>query len=160
MKQELKEILNDFNKDKAKEKIAFKAISKIKKKSIDRIFHDAHESVFKKINCLDCANCCKTTSPFFRETDIKRLSKHLKVKTVQFIDEYLKIDSDNDYVLKTSPCSFLNEDNTCQVYEVRPLACKGYPHTDRKNMHQLIILTKRNTEVCPAVCEIVNRITS
>lgn len=158
MTTELQNILNNFNVDKAKKKQLFKAVKKIKKKNLDDVFHSAHDSVFKKMDCLDCANCCKTTSPIFRDADIKRLSKHLRMKPVQFIDNYLLLDKEQDYVLKSSPCAFLNTDNTCSVYEYRPLACKGYPHTDRKNMHQLIQLTEKNTEICPAACEIVDMI--
>lgn len=129
-----------------------------KKKKVDGYFHDKHEAVFEEIDCLKCANCCKTTSPIFRDVDIKRLSKHLRVKESQFINDFLYIDSDNDYVLKSSPCYFLNEDNTCSVYKFRPNACKEYPHTDRKNMHQILDLTLKNTEICPAVAKIVEQI--
>ncbi|MDX1350029.1 MAG: YkgJ family cysteine cluster protein [Putridiphycobacter sp.] len=158
MKSELENILHNFNVDKTKKKQVFKQVAKIKRKSIDSIFHAAHQKVFKQINCLDCANCCKTTSPIFRDADIARLAKHLRLKPAKFIDSYLYLDKDQDYVLKSSPCPFLNGDNTCTVYEYRPLACKGYPHTDRKNMHQLLKLTEKNTEICPAVCEIVETI--
>ncbi len=144
--------------DNPKKKQLFKSVRKIKKKNLDHVFHTAHESVFEKIDCLDCANCCKTTSPIFRDADIKRLSKHLRMKPVQFINNYLHLDNDQDYVLNFSPCTFLNEDNTGSVYEHRPLACKGYPHTNMKNMHQIIGLTEKNTEICPAVCEIVESI--
>jgi Fe-S-cluster containining protein len=59
-----------------------------------------------------------------------------------------------DWVLNSSPCSFLNlEDNSCNIYEFRPKACREYPHTDRKNMTQIMSLTFRNTLVCPAVAE-------
>ena len=126
---------------------------------MDSVFQEAHENVFQKIDCLDCANCCKTTSPIFRDADIRKLAKHLRMKESAFISAYLKLDSDEDYVLKSSPCTFLNADNTCQVYEHRPLACKGYPHTDRKNVHQLLNLTKKNSEICPAVCQIIEEIT-
>jgi hypothetical protein len=158
MTTELKNILHNFSVDKVKKKQIFKMVRKIKKKNLDDVFHDVHDAVFKKINCLDCANCCKTTSPIFRDTDIKRLARHLRVKPAQFIDQFLHMDSDQDYVLNSSPCTFLNDDNTCSVYEFRPLACKSYPHTDRKNMHQIINLTEKNTEICPAVCEIVDKI--
>lgn len=158
MKTDLKNILTNFNGDPKQKKAVFKKIQGIKRKAIDPIFHEAHDRVFEKIDCLDCANCCKTTSPIFRDADIKRLAKYLKVKPVKFVEDYLRLDQDNDYVLKSSPCYFLNDDNTCSVYEQRPLACKGYPHTDRKNMHQLINLTKKNTEICPAVCEILEQI--
>jgi len=52
----------------------------------------------------------------------------------------------------------LQEDNTCAVYDVRPRACKEYPHTNRKNIQQILPLTVRNAEVCPAVYEILERL--
>lgn len=158
MTTELENILHNFNVDKAKKKQLFKSVQRIKKKKLDTVFQNAHESAFSKIDCLDCANCCKTTSPIFRDADIKRLSKYFRIKPVQFINNYLHLDKDQDYVLNFSPCTFLNDDNTCSVYEHRPLACKGYPHTDRKNMYQVISLTEKNTEICPAACEIIDDI--
>ncbi len=158
MTSELKNILNNFNVDKVKKKQIFKSIRKIKKKKLDQVFHQVHDSVFSKIDCLDCANCCKTTSPIFRDADVNRLAKYLRVKPAQFVNNYLHLDADGDYVLNSSPCAFLNRDNTCSVYNYRPLACKGYPHTDRKNIYQIINLTEKNTEICPAVCKIVEKI--
>ena len=110
------------------------------------------------MDCLKCGNCCKTTSPIFRNADINRLSKHLRMKSGAFTEKYLKLDEDNDYVLKKSPCTFLNDDNTCRVYDDRPLACREYPHTDRKNVVQILDLTVENTIVCPAVARIVQQI--
>ncbi|MEY4803795.1 MAG: hypothetical protein RL331_308, partial [Bacteroidota bacterium] len=48
--------------------------------------------------------------------------------------------------------------NTCAVYDDRPLACREYPHTDRKNMYQIMDLTAQNTLICPAVASIVEKI--
>jgi Fe-S-cluster containining protein len=129
-----------------------------RKKKVDSYFHDKHEEAFEEIECLNCANCCKTTSPIFRDVDIRRLAKKIKIKDSQFVDDLLRIDSDNDYVLQSSPCYFLNEDNTCSVYKDRPNACKEYPHTNRKRMSQLLDLTLKNAEVCPAVAKIVEQI--
>jgi len=137
----------------------FRRLSKTKSRNLDDIFHSEHDSVFKKMDCLTCANCCKTTSPIFRDTDIRRISKFLKLKESQFINNFLKIDEDQDYVLKSSPCSFLGDDNYCNIYVVRPLACREYPHTDRKNMFQILDLTAQNSKICPAVSRIVQKIT-
>ena len=62
---------------------------------------DLHDREFKKTDCLECANCCKTTGPLFTSADIERISKHFKQKPQQFIDAYLRIDEDKDYVLKS-----------------------------------------------------------
>lgn len=133
--------------------------NKIKGKKLDELFHNEHEKVFKKIDCLSCANCCKTTSPIFRDVDIKRIAKGLKTSEKKFISEYLHLDEESDYVLNQSPCAFLDLDsNKCNIYEIRPLACREYPHTDRKNMHQILGLTQKNLDVCPAVVEIIENI--
>lgn len=135
----------------------FKKLAKNNKKKVDDFFHSEHDKAFKKIDCLECANCCKTTSPIFRDIDIKRIAKRLRVTEQKFISENLYMDSDRDYVLKTSPCLFLDSDNTCQIYEDRPLACREYPHTDRKNMFQILDLTLKNSLICPAVSVIVQK---
>ncbi len=129
----------------------FKTGAKKKSKKLDELIHPIHHAVFQKMDCLKCANCCKTTSPIFRDVDIKRLAKYLRMTENNFIKDYLKIDEDKDYVLQSSPCTFLDDDNTCRVYEHRPLACREYPHTDRKNMFQIVDLTIKNLDICPAV---------
>jgi Fe-S-cluster containining protein len=129
-------------------------LKKIKPKELDACFHELHEQVFLDLDCLNCANCCKTTSPIFKQTDIDRLSKTFRMKSSEFIDEYLFRDSDGDYVLKSAPCPFLGADNKCLVYDDRPKACREYPHTDRKNMLGILDLTLKNTLVCPAVLKI------
>jgi Fe-S-cluster containining protein len=127
-------------------------------KDLDRLFHDAHEAVFSRTNCLSCANCCKTTSPIFYERDIDRASHAVRLKPGDFIEKYLTIDEDKDYVLKQAPCPFLGHDNLCSIYEDRPQACREYPHTNRKKMYQILELTFRNTLVCPAVLAITGEV--
>ena len=127
-------------------------------KNLDELFHDLHDEVFEQINCLTCANCCKTTSPIFYQQDIERAAKAIRVKPGDFIQKYLYMDEDGDFVLHRSPCAFLEKDNTCKIYADRPKACREYPHTNRKKMRQILELTFRNTMVCPAVLEIVERV--
>jgi len=126
-------------------------------KDLDQRFHRQHDEAFEDIDCLECANCCKTTSPIFRDVDIDRLSQHLGGRPAHLVEKHLHLDEDGDYVLNTSPCPFLGPDNYCSVYEARPKACREYPHTDRKNMIQILPLTLRNTLVCPAVGEVLRR---
>lgn len=127
-----------------------------KPKKLDGTLFEIHEEVFNNINCLNCANCCKTTGPLFTEKDIDRISKHLRLKSTTFIDQYLYMDEDNDWILKNLPCPFLDNENYCLIYEVRPKACKEYPHTDRKKFYQINKLTEKNIIICPATYEIVN----
>lgn len=136
----------------------FKKLKKKPPKDLDYTMQELHEITFAEINCLDCANCCKTTSPLFTDRDVSRISKFLKLKPKQFTDQYLKIDEDGDTVLQSSPCPFLFEDNTCMIYEVRPKACAEYPHTNRKKFHHISNLTLKNVSICPAAFEIVEKL--
>jgi Fe-S-cluster containining protein len=151
----------DLNKALAQKKSNKKLVRKLKTmkpNQLDSAFRESHDSVFQEIDCLSCANCCKTTSPIFRDVDIQRLSAHLKMEAQVFIESYLKLDAEGDFVLQQSPCSFLQEDNKCAVYESRPLACREYPHTNRKKMHQILELSRKNTEICPAVARIFSEL--
>jgi len=154
--------LKEFNKpskEKNKQVIAhFNKIKKQKPNRIDELFNNAHDEVFAETDCLTCANCCKTTSPVFKSKDIENIAKYLKIKPSQLVEKYLYMDDEADYVLLKSPCSFLNEDNSCNIYDVRPTACQGYPHTDKRKVHALMELTQNNALVCPAVSEMVKRI--
>lgn len=155
----MEEILKLLPK-KAKEKHIEnkKFFAKLKKrppKNLDYAMVELHGDEFQRTDCLDCANCCKTTGPLFTNADIERISKHFRLKPSQFIDEYLRVDEENDYVLKEVPCSFLGEDNYCSIYEVRPKACREFPHTDRKKFHQISNLTLKNVAICPAAFNIV-----
>jgi Fe-S-cluster containining protein len=141
-------------------KSLFAKLKKKKPKNLDSIVHQLHDEAFEDIDCLDCANCCKSISPTLYDKDIERLAKHFKIKPSKFIDEYLFIDEDNDYVFKQTPCPFLLSDNYCMVYESRPKACREYPHTDRKRFYQILDLTLKNTETCPAVYDIVEKLKS
>ena len=135
-----------------------KKLKKRKPKDLDQIVHRFHEEVFAQLNCLDCANCCKTTSPAFYNKDIERLSRKLKKRPSEFAAEYLVLDDDGAYMFRSQPCPFLGADNYCLHYDSRPLACREYPLTDRKRFYQMLPLTSKNTLICPAVLEIVNEL--
>lgn len=136
----------------------FAKLKKKKPKRLDLLMQELHDEEFAKTDCLACANCCKTTSPIFTEKDISRISKYLKMKERNFVDQYLQRDEDDFMVLKEAPCTFLDSDNTCFIYDVRPKACSEYPHTNRRKFIQLTNLTLKNTEVCPAVYNIVEEL--
>lgn len=155
----MKQILNNLPKEAKDKHIENKKyFDKLKKKTpknLDYLMQDLHEAEFKNTACLTCANCCKTTGPLFTTADIERISKHLRQKPQQFIDHYLRIDEDKDYVLQSVPCAFLDSDNACFIYDVRPKACREFPHTDRKKFQQITDLTLQNVAICPAAFNIV-----
>ncbi len=154
--QDIIDNLPKLAKDKHSEnKTFFTKLKKRPPKQLDYLMQELHEAEFERTDCLECANCCKTTGPLFTDKDIDRISKHLRQKPQQFIEQYLRVDEDNDYVLKNVPCAFLGADNYCSIYEVRPKACREFPHTDRKKFQQISNLTLKNVAICPAAFNIV-----
>lgn len=127
---------------------------------LDLVVRALHEEVFAENDCLACAECCKKISPIIYQHDLLRLAKSFKMSIDGFCEKYLKVDRDGDYVFKAAPCPFLGADNTCDVYDDRPTACRDYPHTDRRRFHQLIDLSVKNADVCPAVERILMMLVS
>ena len=127
-------------------------------RDLDQLAADADEQVFQEIDCLECANCCKTISPIFTNRDVERIAPTLKMTPGKFTETYLRVDEDQDLVLKSSPCPFLQADNRCRIYEDRPKACREYPHTGQRKFHSHIGITKKNVLVCPAALRVVERL--
>lgn len=145
----------------AKHKETSVFLAKLKQKppkKLDQTLEIIHEEVFEETDCLQCGNCCRTTGPLLLPKDIETLASHLKMKPSKFMDQYLRIDEDNDAIFKSMPCPFLGEDNYCSVYEYRPKACREFPHTNRKKFYQINHLTIKNVAICPAAFEVVERL--
>lgn len=156
----LQSFKNKAEKSKKENKVFLTSLKKKNERKLDDAFHQTHEEVFEKTNCLECANCCKTTSPIVKESDINRISKEIRLKPKEVIDQFLIKEPDGTYIMKTAPCPFLDGENYCSIYQSRPTACREFPHTNRKKMSQLLTLTYNNTLVCPAVFEIVEKLKS
>lgn len=134
-----------------------KIIAQIKKRTphkFDYLINQLHDQAFEEINCLECANCCKTTGPLLLNKDIDRLAKATQLRPAVFTEKYLRIDEDRDYVFNTLPCPFLGSDNHCNVYSDRPNACREYPHTQQRDQLQKLPVTLKNSTICPAVAKV------
>ena len=158
MKFNLEDIKHEAKIKRKKRAHFLKGYKNKKEILLDQLFTEKHNEVFEEVNCLNCANCCKNVGPLFTNKDIERVSKELKLKPGVFTETYLRMDEEGDFVLKSLPCVFLGNDNYCSIYEIRPKACKEYPHTNMKGQRKLMKLHFKNDELCPAVNEIFNRI--
>lgn len=118
------------------------------------------KEVWKKIDCLGCANCCKVMSPTYTTKDIRRISKYLGMRPVDFKEKWLYLDKrENDWMNKSQPCQFLNlQTNKCSIYEVRPADCAEFPHLNKKPVADYFYIHKQNIEFCPASMMLVERL--
>lgn len=123
-----------------------------------RMLPALHDAAFSKIDCLSCANCCKNYSPRFKQPDIRRIAKRLRIKEGALVAAYLRLDEDGDYVVQHSPCPFLASNNTCTIYEDRPSDCARYPYTNEDVLIKRVGLTLKNATVCPAVFTVMEKL--
>ncbi len=133
-------------------------LQKPDKKQLLKVLPDLHDEAFEKIDCLDCAACCKNYSPRFKGPDIKRISKHVGMRETEFIEKYLVMDNDGDYVANTKPCPFLGADNFCSIYDKRPSDCERFPYTDEDVFFKRPTITLKNVTFCPAVFHVFERL--
>ena len=123
-------------------------------KNLDQLTEEA----YLKVDCLTCAQCCKNYSPRFKTPDIKRISKLMRMRESEFINTYLNVDEDGDFVVKTTPCPFLGADNYCSIYEDRPSDCQRFPYTDEDVLLKRPNLTLKNSTFCPITYYVIERL--
>lgn len=116
-----------------------------------------YKEAIDEINCKECANCCISISPILKNTDIDRISKHLKIKPYLFIEQYLRRDEDDDLVFKSLPCPFL-ENNLCTIYDIRPNDCRSYPHIEKKQITTNFSYHTKNCYYCPITFNVFEKL--
>lgn len=154
-----KDILHNWEKKSAERQKLYKQfLQRADKNKVLKQLPDAHEEAFEKIDCLQCAACCKNYSPRFKTPDIKRISKHLRMRESQFIETYLVLDQEGDYVVNTKPCPFLGADNYCSIYDQRPSDCQRFPYTDEDVILRRQPLTLKNSSFCPITYYVLEKL--
>jgi Fe-S-cluster containining protein len=156
--------LRSFRKKVSVHKRSFRRfLTRLEKKTpagLDKLVEKTEKEVWREVDCLSCANCCKTMTPTYTGKDIKRIASHLEMTADAFKKKWLRKEkSTGDWLNKNTPCQFLNpEDNKCSIYEVRPADCSGFPHLPKKRMKDYIHIHKQNVEFCPATFKMVEKI--
>jgi Fe-S-cluster containining protein len=154
-----KDLLHNWEKKSAERQKLYKQfLQKADKNKVLKQLPVLHEEAFTRVDCLQCANCCRNFSPRFKTPDIKRISKHLRMKESEFIDTYLRVDEDGDFVVKTTPCPFLGKDNYCGIYDERPSDCRRFPYTDEDVLVRRQPLTLKNSTFCPITYHVLERL--
>ncbi len=149
---------NWVKKSLEKQKEYKRFLQKAEKNKILKKLPALTDEAFEKIDCLQCAQCCKNYSPRFKTPDIKRISKRLRMRESEFIDTYLNVDEEGDFVVKSTPCPFLGSDNYCSIYEDRPSDCRRFPYTDEDILLKRPQLTLKNSTFCPITFYVLEKL--
>jgi uncharacterized protein len=148
-------LIQRYSRHNEGEDFAFRAFLKghlnLSNEDLDAIAQKTTDEVWKQIDCLKCANCCRTLQIVVDDKDIQRLAVRLNMTPKQFAKQYIESDADKTQYLKSTPCSFLGEDNRCTVYEDRPQACHDFPYLHTAGFRQRTFMMIDNTAVCPIV---------
>jgi len=152
--------MNIKDKDRLKPLYRFlNRINRDKPGGLQQIAEKAESKSWEGIDCLTCANCCKTMKPTYTRADINRIAAFLQMSSEEFRKKWLRKEPGaNTWINKTTPCQFLDlKTNMCNVYAVRPADCSGFPHLTKKRVMDYIHVHKQNIDECPATFKMVER---
>jgi uncharacterized protein len=140
----------------------FRFLSRLKRnpsRNLQSIAIKAGSNVWDEIDCLSCANCCKTMTPTYTNADIKKIASYLQISGDEMKRRWLKKErGTGNWVNKATPCQFLDlGTNMCNVYEVRPADCAGFPHLTKKKFVEYLHVHQQNLDECPATFKMVER---
>jgi Fe-S-cluster containining protein len=155
--------LKSFQKNvalhKRKMRMFLTRLGKNPPRKLDGLAVEIDKEVWQEVDCLSCANCCKTMTPTFTPSDIKRISTHLGTTPDAFKEKYLYKDKGGDWMNVKQPCQFLDlKTNMCSIYEVRPIDCAGFPHLTKKKMQDYLHVHHQNLTYCPATYKMVEKL--
>ena len=120
-------------------------------KKVDKIVHRLGEKYLREYNCLKCGNCCQSLIPSLSHAKILEISNELNMSVEEFKERYILKEIPGGYVLKGEGCPFMQEDNKCAIYQIRPEACSSFPHLHKDNINHRLEELLDNSLICPIV---------
>jgi Fe-S-cluster containining protein len=154
--------LEQFKKKSARQKEALKGflqkLDELVPDDMPQLVAEEDTKIWPLTDCLSCANCCKKMTPTFTPGDIKRIAAHLEMTPAAFKAKWLYKDDTGDWLNKSIPCQFLEADNKCAIYEVRPVDCAEFPHHHKQPFDLYNDTFAQNLDYCPATYDLVNRL--
>ena len=150
--------IKDISKNYEVENIKFRSFLKNRadEEELDAHFLKIHNELFSIYDCLTCGNCCKEYSTTVQEHEAASIANHLGLTKQDFANKYLQ-QSAEGYIIK-APCCFLGENGECKIIDCRPQECIDFPHTDKPERLWSLLSVVQNTEICPVVFEIFERL--
>lgn len=126
---------------------------------LDAIVHGIQEAVASQIDCTQCGNCCKEIRPTLDAEDVQRFAIGLEMTVDEFSGAHLNpVDIDNNELMfKELPCQFL-DGTQCSQYDLRPAACRDFPHLHKSGFRDRLISVVFNYETCPIVYNVYERL--
>jgi Fe-S-cluster containining protein len=142
-------------RNKKKFGIFLKGLKRKRNLNLNPIAKKLDRKAFEEIDCLKCGNCCKTMTPTWTTADIHRVSAHLRLSVTKFKEKYIEKDESGDWVNRELPCPFLAKDNKCNIYNIRPRDCRGFPHLHTNDFIKDSEVNLDNITHCPITYSVI-----
>lgn len=102
--------------------------------------------------CVRCTTCCRVAEDgvYMKYTDVKRMAEYHNMNLNDFCNSInITAQTEEEYKNKYpfimnfyfNGCLFL-KNNSCSIYDIRPLICKQYPNTEFQRRSQCSITSK------------------
>jgi len=97
-----------MKKNKKELRAFLKSLPRRRVKGLSSKFYRLHKEAYSKIDCGQCANCCKVMTPTYTKSEVKRISAHVGMTEKEYWKKYLKKDKQGDIVNRVQPCHFFD----------------------------------------------------
>ena len=146
--------IKQLAKEKEAENEAFREHLKhcmIPTDELDAIVHRLDAYVASKIDCRECANCCRELAAALGRKDVARLAQAEGITPAQFERKYLdKTDEPDRFLIRQKPCAFL-VGKLCRHYDARPESCSEFPFLRKADFATRSMMALWNLSYCPIV---------
>lgn len=99
---------------------------------------------YLRFRCTGCGNCCRETVVLLTDADVRRISEGTGRAPAEFVRFFGKdaVEMEKRHPLwvrfdlgravmglkwRGQHCMFLDEDNRCSIYDLRPVVCREHP---------------------------------
>jgi|GEM_PF-572353 len=122
------------------------------------IEHDQSlETIYKEIpsgQCSGCGNCCAESVHIFYSEFLSIYDHLVHLDKLEETLDRVKAFHVQEWS-KAQKCIFLDSDNRCEIYPVRPLVCRLFGHKSKKQHNKdYKLIKKRNKQVDKAIFQV------
>jgi Fe-S-cluster containining protein len=109
---------------------------------IDDLVKTSSQKYFALVDCVQCANCCRSLQTEFKKSDLHTIAKTLEQSIKAFEKQFMSEGKVNP------PCPML-DGKLCSIDENRPDVCRSYPHLEQPEFTSRLISVIDNVAICP-----------
>ncbi len=145
---------------KQAENLSFKTfLRRFSSAELDALVEQLTADVEPRIDCKQCANCCKSLHAAALEDELPSLAERKQISIEQFKMQFLRPHKEAFYFV-SRPCPMLDSTNLCNVYDARPICCRTFPNLTGEHFKYRFNAVMEKYDACPIVFNVVEQLKS